>query len=66
MKSIPRPIPMPRALENASFEANLLAKLVPSKPGVKLVRLLHAPLDGEKSLKEKEFELLAQKHLIKV
>jgi hypothetical protein len=26
LKSIPRPIPMPRALENASLEANLLAK----------------------------------------
>jgi DNA polymerase-3 subunit alpha len=43
-----------RVLDLPLAEANLLAKLVPSKPGVKLVRLLHAPLDGEKSLKEKE------------
>ena len=43
-----------RVLDLPLAEANLLAKLVPSKPGVKLVRLLNAPLDGEKSLKEKE------------
>ncbi len=43
-----------RVLDLPLAEANILAKLVPSKPGVKLVRLLHAPLDGEKSLKEKE------------
>ena len=43
-----------RVLDLPLAEANLLAKLVPSKPGVKLVRLLNAPLEGEKSLKEKE------------
>lgn len=43
-----------RVLDLPLAEANLLAKLVPSKPGVKLGRLLNAPLDGEKSLKEKE------------
>ena len=43
-----------RVLDLPLADANILAKLVPSKPGVKLVRLLHAPLDGEKSLKEKE------------
>jgi DNA polymerase-3 subunit alpha len=31
-----------------------MANLVPSKPGIVLVRMLHAPIDGEKSLKEKE------------
>ncbi len=35
-------------------ESNTLAKLVPEKPGITLKRLLHAPLAGEKSLKEKE------------
>lgn len=34
--------------------ANMLAKLVPEKPGIKLNRVIHAPLDGEGSLKEKE------------
>lgn len=43
-----------RVLDLPLPEANALAKLVPSKPGVKLVRLLHAPLEGEKSLKDKE------------
>jgi DNA polymerase-3 subunit alpha len=43
-----------RVLDLPLADANILAKLVPSKPGVKLVRLLHAPLDGEKSLKDKE------------
>jgi DNA polymerase-3 subunit alpha len=38
-------------------ESNLLAKLVPDKPGTELNRCLHAPLtvkEGEKSLAEKE------------
>jgi len=35
-------------------ESNTLAKLVPEKPGITLKRLLHAPLAGEMSLKEKE------------
>jgi DNA polymerase-3 subunit alpha len=38
-------------------ESNLLAKLVPDKPGTELNRCLHAPIskkEGEKSLEEKE------------
>ncbi|MCO5240840.1 MAG: DNA polymerase III subunit alpha [Chitinophagaceae bacterium] len=38
-------------------DSNMLAKLVPERPGIQLKRLLHAPLstrDGEKSLEEKE------------
>lgn len=39
-------------------EANMLAKLVPDKPGISLKRILRAPIDtstpDEKSLKEKE------------
>lgn len=35
-------------------ESNALAKLVPERPGIELRRLIHAPIDGEKSLKEKE------------
>jgi len=38
-------------------ESNLLAKLVPDKPGTELNRCLHAPLtvkEGEKSLAERE------------
>ena len=35
-------------------ESNTLAKLVPEKPGITLKRLLHAPLAGDASLKEKE------------
>lgn len=35
-------------------EANSLAKLVPERPGIQLKRLLHAPLEGESSLPQKE------------
>ena len=35
-------------------DSNALAKLVPERPGIELARVLTAPLDGEKSLKEKE------------
>ncbi|MCC7232497.1 MAG: DNA polymerase III subunit alpha [Bacteroidia bacterium] len=35
-------------------ESNALAKLVPERPGIGLGRLISAPIDGEKSLKEKE------------
>jgi DNA polymerase III subunit alpha len=31
-----------------------MANLVPSKPGIVLGRMLHAPIDGDKSLKDKE------------
>ena len=43
-----------RVLDYPLSDANSLAKLVPSKPGINLGRLLKAPLDGEKSLKEQE------------
>ncbi|MBA2499918.1 MAG: DNA polymerase III subunit alpha [Chitinophagaceae bacterium] len=35
-------------------ESNMLAKLVPDRPGVTLKRVLKAPLTGEKSLSEQE------------
>ncbi len=43
-----------RVLDLPLPDANMLAKLVPEKPGIKLNRVIHAPLDGEGSLKEKE------------
>ncbi len=46
-----------RVLDLPLSESNLLAKLVPDKPGTELNRCLHAPLtvkEGEKSLAEKE------------
>ena len=43
-----------RVLDLPLAEANALAKLVPDKPGIKLHRVLHAPLEGDKSLIEKE------------
>ena len=43
-----------RTLDLPLPESNALAKLVPEKPGISLKRLLHAPLNGEKSLMEKE------------
>ncbi len=45
-----------RTLDLPLPEANMLAKLVPDKPGIELRRVLHAPLtikEGEKSLEEK-------------
>ncbi|MEZ4789112.1 MAG: DNA polymerase III subunit alpha [Flavobacteriales bacterium] len=35
-------------------EADRLAKLIPERPGIELGRLLHAPMDGDGSLKTKE------------
>lgn len=35
-------------------DSNALAKMVPERPGISLNRVLTAPIDGEKSLKEKE------------
>lgn len=35
-------------------ESNILAKMVPDKPGISLARIIHAPIDGEKGLREKE------------
>ena len=43
-----------RVLDLPLPDANALAKLVPEKPGISLKRVLHAPLNGEKSLEDKE------------
>ena len=46
-----------RVLDLPLAESNMLAKLVPDKPGTELRRVLHAPLtikEGENSLQEKE------------
>ncbi|TAE58299.1 MAG: DNA polymerase III subunit alpha, partial [Bacteroidetes bacterium] len=43
-----------RVLDLPLDRANALAKLVPEKPGIELDRVINAPLEGEKSLKEKE------------
>jgi DNA polymerase-3 subunit alpha len=46
-----------RVMDLPLSESNLLAKLVPDKPGTELNRCLHAPLtvkEGEKSLSERE------------
>ncbi len=43
-----------RVLDLPLSEANILAKLVPSKPGTNLGRALQAPFEGENSLKEIE------------
>jgi len=43
-----------RVLDLPLPESIALTKLVPDKPGIELNRVLNAPLDGDKSLKEKE------------
>ncbi|MDY0103173.1 MAG: DNA polymerase III subunit alpha [Lentimicrobium sp.] len=43
-----------RVLDLPLNEANMLAKMVPDKPGIELKRVMLAPIEGEKSLKEKE------------
>lgn len=43
-----------RVMDLPLIDSNILAKLVPDKPGIELDRVINAPLDGEKSLKEKE------------
>ena len=43
-----------RVLDLPLSEANMLAKLVPERGGIELKRVMKAPLEGEKSLKEKE------------
>ncbi|HLG03645.1 MAG TPA: DNA polymerase III subunit alpha, partial [Bacteroidia bacterium] len=43
-----------RVLDLPLEQSNALAKLVPDRPGIELNRLITAPLDGEKSLREKE------------
>ncbi|WP_119080425.1 DNA polymerase III subunit alpha [Chitinophaga alhagiae] len=43
-----------RVMDLPLQDSNALAKLVPDKPGIQLGRIFNAPLDGEKSLAEKE------------
>jgi DNA polymerase III subunit alpha len=43
-----------RVMDLDLAESNMLAKLVPDKPGTVLKRVILAPLDGKGSLKEKE------------
>ncbi|HNM68976.1 MAG TPA: DNA polymerase III subunit alpha [Flavobacteriales bacterium] len=43
-----------RVLDLPLNEADRLAKLVPERPGIDLGRVLHAPFDGDGSLKAKE------------
>ncbi|WP_346317757.1 DNA polymerase III subunit alpha [Chitinophaga sp. YIM B06452] len=43
-----------RVMDLPLQDSNMLAKLVPDKPGIQLSRIFNAPLDGDKSLAEKE------------
>ncbi|MBP7262387.1 MAG: DNA polymerase III subunit alpha, partial [Bacteroidia bacterium] len=43
-----------RVMDLPLQESNMLAKLVPDKPGTVLERVMNAPFDGDKGLKEKE------------
>ncbi|HEY0261416.1 MAG TPA: DNA polymerase III subunit alpha, partial [Chitinophagales bacterium] len=43
-----------RVMDLPLAEANILAKLVPDRPGTKLKRVLEAPIDGAGGLKDKE------------
>jgi DNA polymerase-3 subunit alpha len=43
-----------RVMDLPLTESNMLAKLVPDKPGTELNRVIFAPFDGAKSLREKE------------
>ena len=43
-----------RVMDLPLADANILAKMVPEKPGIKLNRVIKAPLDGEGGLKSKE------------
>jgi DNA polymerase-3 subunit alpha len=43
-----------RVMDLPLVESNILAKLVPDKPGIQLARIFNAPLEGEKSLADKE------------
>ncbi len=43
-----------RVMDLPLAETNVLAKLVPERPGINLNRLMFAPVKGEKSLTEKE------------
>ncbi|MEY4540481.1 MAG: hypothetical protein RLZZ306_2238, partial [Bacteroidota bacterium] len=48
IKDVARVLDLPLQISNE------LTKLVPDKPNIKLARIFHAPLDGDKSLREKE------------
>ncbi|UYQ94696.1 DNA polymerase III subunit alpha [Chitinophaga horti] len=43
-----------RVLDLPLQDSNALAKLVPDKPGIQLDRIFNAPLEGDKSLQDKE------------
>jgi len=43
-----------RVMDLSLAESNMLAKLVPDKPGTNLNRVINAPFEGKDSLKEKE------------
>lgn len=43
-----------RVLDLPLMDANNLAKLVPERPGIELDRVMNAPLEGDKSLRDKE------------
>lgn len=43
-----------RVLDLPLPDSNALAKLVPERPGIELYRVLEAPLEGDKSLRDKE------------
>lgn len=43
-----------RVMDLPLDRSNMLAKLVPDKPGISLKRVLTAPMDGDSSLREKE------------
>jgi len=43
-----------RVMDLPLAQSNMLAKMVPDKPGIKLARVMNAPLEGHKSLEEKE------------
>jgi DNA polymerase-3 subunit alpha len=43
-----------RVMDLPLLESNMLAKLVPDKPGISLDRVINAPIDGVKSLRDKE------------
>ncbi len=43
-----------RVMDLPLVQSNTLAKMVPDRPGIKLGRVFHAPLEGHKSLEEKE------------
>jgi DNA polymerase-3 subunit alpha len=43
-----------RVMDLPLLESNMLAKLVPDKPGISLDRVINAPIDGDNGLRDKE------------